>query len=245
MVRHFYTCLALRHWVACGMANSADSFSAPERILADGLACKRGGRMVFEDLSFDIGPGEYLHLAGSNGSGKSTLLRVIAGLIPYCAGALRYGDELIEGSALAASGLVLYAGHQNGLKAVWTLRQNCENLVQTLTGKQPAGESLETTLEGFALQNLIDQPVRYFSSGQLHRASLLKFLLINRPIWLMDEPTVGLDAENRRRLESIMAAHLEKGGMIFAASHDPIAVKGQSLDMRDFAATQHDLEYWT
>lgn len=227
------------------MAKTTNIEHAPERLKAEKLACKRGGRIVFEGLSFEVGPGNYMHLAGSNGSGKSTLLRVIAGFIPYCAGELSYGDVPLKGTDLAASELVLFAGHQNGLKPVWTLRQNCENLVQTLTGEQLSSETLESALDGFALRNFADQPVRYFSSGQLHRASLMKFLLINRPIWLMDEPTVGLDADNRKRLEAIMAVHLEKGGMIIAASHDPIHLSGQSLDLREFAAKHHDLEYWS
>jgi heme exporter protein A len=228
---------------ASHMAAVAD-FKA-ERLSARALACRRGGRMVFEGLSFDVGPGEYLHLAGNNGSGKSSLLRVIAGLIPQAAGEVSYGDTYVEGADLAASGKLLYAGHQQGLKPVWTLRENCDSYCRIVSGAAVAEARLIEASRGFGLENFLDLPVSFFSSGQLHRANLLRFLLVDRAIWLMDEPTVGLDSDNRKKLEVIMQAHLEKGGIIIAASHDPIDVPGETLRLTDFAPAHEGLEYWT
>jgi len=226
------------------MADAMLKYDADTPLKFENLGCRRGGRMVFEGLGFTLRPGEYLHLAGSNGSGKSTLLRVLAGLIPPVYGQISYGDEAVDGPLLAAAGKLLYAGHSHGLKHVWTLLRNCEATVRTLTGKPLSKERLTAALAGFGLERYVEQPVRFFSSGQLHRASLLKFLLIDRQIWLMDEPTVGLDSENRGRLEAVMRTHLEAGGMIIAASHDPIAIEGQTLQMTDYSARSQDAEYW-
>jgi len=200
--------------------------------------------MVFEGLGFDVGPGEYLLLKGSNGSGKSTLLRLLAGLLPAFVGTLTWGGEQIGGADTARTGAILYSGHQHALKPVLTLRENCMNLYQLMTGEHVDADSLEAAADGFGLLDLVDQPLKYFSSGQTHRCALLRFLLIKRPIWLMDEPTVGLDAENRQRLETIMAAHLQAGGMIIAASHDPIGLEGNTLDVGDFKASNGHLEGW-
>ncbi len=200
--------------------------------------------MVFEGLHFAVGPGDYLHLKGKNGSGKSTLLRLVAGLLPAYSGTLTWGDSDIAGAAAARSEDMIYSGHQHGLKPVLTLRENMKSLYQLMTGLHLDDETLEVSAEGFGLLRLVDQPLKYFSSGQTHRAALLRFLLLDRPIWLMDEPTVGLDSENRARLEAFMQAHLDGGGMIIAASHDPIGLLGRSLDLDGFKASKVHLEQW-
>jgi len=187
--------------------------------------------MVFENLSFKLPPGGLLFLRGRNGTGKSTLLRLVAGFVPARDGSLSYdGEEWDRGDAALAEA-ILYAGHDNALKPVMTLRENAQELARLMTGNPVADERLEQAAEVFSLTGLLDQPVRYFSSGQRHRSSLLRFAFISRPLWLMDEPTVGLDTENRRALADLMKAHLASGGSILAATHDPIGVEGEVLDL--------------
>ncbi len=208
------------------------------------LSCWRGGRMVFENLSFSVSSGEYLHLKGQNGSGKSTLLRLLAGLLPERTGNVLLDEVSMLGADVAASASVIYSGHQHALKPVLTLRENSENYVKLMTGSSLAYETLEDAADKFDLTDLIDTPVRYFSSGQTHRCSLLRFCLLERLVWLMDEPTVGLDTENRVRLESIMKGHLDKGGIILAASHDPLSLSGQKIEMADYAPKSTAQDYW-
>jgi len=200
--------------------------------------------MVFEGLGFDIGSGDYLHLKGNNGSGKSTLLRLLAGLLPVYSGDIYWRGNIINGAAAARTGEIIYSGHQHGLKPVLTLRENCSGLYQLMTGTHLHTDTLEQAADGFGLGDLIDQPLKYFSSGQTHRCALLRFILLDRHIWLMDEPTVGLDTENRKRLEALMAGHIECGGIIVAASHDPIDLNGETLDLEAFKAGSGHLEHW-
>ncbi|NVJ98380.1 MAG: heme ABC exporter ATP-binding protein CcmA [Alphaproteobacteria bacterium] len=220
----------------------ASSFTADVCPLkAEKLACFRGGRLVFEDVSFTLDPGQLLYLRGSNGSGKSTLLRLIAGFLRVQKGVLMYGDDGWWRGDAALSEAVIYAGHDNALKPVLTLRDNATELARLMTGRLVPDETLEAAADIFDMAHLLDQPVRYFSSGQRHRSNLMRFAYLKRPLWLMDEPTVGLDAENREALAGLMKDHLAAGGMIIAATHDPIGVEGQMLDMRDFQP-DYDLE---
>jgi len=147
-------------------------------------------------------------------------------------------------SDTARSGLMIYSGHKHGLKTVLSLRENCAAFYQLMTGKHLAEADLEKAATAFGLDELIDQPLQYFSSGQTHRCALLRFLLVSRQIWLMDEPTVGLDSQNRARLETLMQSHLGRGGMIIAASHDPLGIAAETLDLTDFAADGTHLEHW-
>lgn len=213
------------------MDDQQSQFSPAKPLAALKLSCFRGGRMVFENLSFKLPPGGLLFLRGRNGTGKSTLLRLVAGFVPAREGSLSYdGEEWDRGDAAIAEA-ILYAGHDNALKPVMTLRENAQELARLMTGHSVADERLEQAAEVFSLTGLLDQPVRYFSSGQRHRSSLMRFAFINRPLWLMDEPTVGLDTENRRALADLMKAHLASGGSILAATHDPIGVEGEVLDL--------------
>ena len=217
----------------------------PNRTLkAESVACRRGGRTVFEGLDFELEAGACLHLKGNNGSGKSTLLRLLSGLLPALKGSIMSGGLSLHGAEAARSGLMIYSGHKHGLKSVLTLRENCAAFYQLMTGEPLADALLETAANAFGLFDLIDQPLQYFSSGQTHRCALLRFLLVDRQIWLMDEPTVGLDSENRKRLEALMQSHLERGGLIVAASHDPLGIPVQLLDLADFTADSAHLEQW-
>lgn len=218
-------------------------YSAPA-LVAEGLATTRGGRRVFDALSFTLRAGELLYLRGPNGSGKSTLLRLIAGYGKASAGSLMYGesDWLADGPAYDAA--MIYAGHDNALKPVLTLRENAAAYTGVMTGHAPDDARLMAGAALFGLTGLIDRPARFFSSGQKHRANLMRFTLLDRSLWLMDEPTVGLDAANRDVLAGLMKRHLDAGGMIIAATHDPIGVEGRELALDNFSPTVVIDEDW-
>jgi heme exporter protein A len=216
------------------------SASVPVALMARGLACRRGGRLVFSDLSFDVHEGQYLCLKGQNGSGKSTLLRLIAGLSPLHDGTLEF-----SGSESALKNSLILVGHQTGLKPGLSLRENSSLFHQVMTGQRLDAETLLVAAEAFSLTPYLDDPVQYFSSGQRHRASLMRLLLVPRRIWLMDEPTVGLDAENRQRLTICMQNHMADGGIIIAATHDPITLEAMDLNLDDYTGrTSLDTEGW-
>lgn len=194
------------------------------------LSCRRGGRMVFEGVSFDVQSGDFLLLSGRNGAGKSTLLRLLAGLLPAAGGEVSLSQPGETVSGLPSEKLML-VGHQHGLKPGLTLRDNAVFFHRLMTGTLPTEEGLLAAAEKFGLAALLDEPVQYFSSGQRHRSSLMRYALVPRQIWLMDEPTVGLDSANRDALSLLIKEHLAAGGIAIAASHDPIDVEGRSLNM--------------
>jgi heme exporter protein A len=183
------------------------------RLSARDLTCIRGGRLVFEGLSFEAAAGEALVLTGPNGAGKSSLLRQIAGLLE-----IEQGEIALEGGDpdLGIAEQSHYAGHLDGLKpsmsAIETLR-----FWSAYLGGNPA--LAETALEAMALAALADLPVAYLSAGQKRRLSLARLAVCPRPLWLLDEPSVALDAASVERLRGFMAAHLAKGGIIVAATH--------------------------
>ena len=186
------------------------------KLVADRLACNRGGRTLFSGLSFAVEGGEVLLLLGPNGAGKTTLIRMIVGLLRPDEGriALDGGDaELSLGEQCHC------VGHLNGLKSSLTVEENARFWCRYLGG-QP--DRIETALAAFGLAHLRDIPSAYLSAGQKRRLGLARVLLADRPIWLLDEPTVSLDVAAQDMLTGVVDAHVARGGLVVAATHAPL-----------------------
>jgi heme exporter protein A len=171
-------------------------------------------------LSFSVGSGEALTIRGRNGAGKSSLLRVLAGLVRLSAGSLDLegGDpELTLGEQCN------YLGHQDALKPSLSVGENLEFWARFLGGK-PADVAVPLATVG--LSPIADLPAAYLSAGQRRRLSIARLLVVERPIWLLDEPTGALDDAAQKRLSEIMRAHLTAGGMILVATHSALGIDG-------------------
>ncbi len=185
---------------------------------ASGLAAFRGERLVFRDLDFAVDAGGALLLTGPNGSGKSTLLRLLAGLLRPAAGALTWdGDDALADLAIHAR-RIAYVGHQDAVKPSLTADENLR-FAARLTGGC-VGEALAAV----GLEGLADLPCRLLSAGQRRRLALGRLALSDAPLWLLDEPTLGLDRTAVERFGVMLAAHRARGGMMIAATHLPLPV---------------------
>lgn len=189
------------------------------------LACLRGERVVFAGLSFTVPRGGALLLTGANGAGKSTLLRLLAGLLPPAEGSLSWegSDALADRPAHARR--LRYLGHQDALKPTLTAWENLAFYAR-LWGGDP-----DSALEAVGLAPLADLPARVLSSGQKRRLALARLALGAAPIWLLDEPTVGLDAASVARLGGLLARHREAGGLVVAATHLDLPLPG-AMELR-------------
>lgn len=211
----------------------------------------RGGRMVLTDLDFSLRSGQLLILHGANGSGKTSLMRALAGFIPFHTGRLYWqGDDVTRDREILEDHLS-YLGHQNGLKPALTLRENLHTIATVQLGYTLDNHQIETATKTLAMDRLLDEPVRYFSSGQQRRGALCLFPLLKKKLWIMDEPTVGLDTDNKQRLGQLMQDHLSAKGMIIASTHETLGLDGTVLDLADFTpkpcadtSLQADLEGW-
>lgn len=186
------------------------------QLVADNIACVRGGREVFAGLSFSVGAGEALLVTGRNGAGKSSLLRLIAGLVRPSGGRL-----VLSGGGDAGIGeLAHYLGHQDAVKPALSVLENLSFWADYLGGRGRPAAALKT----MDLDALADLPAAYLSAGQKRRLSIARLIVVRRPIWLLDEPTSALDAPSQATLAKIMRAHLHGRGLIVAATHGTIGL---------------------
>ena len=191
---------------------------APLRLVARNLSCSRGGRPVFSDVSFALEPGQALAVSGPNGAGKSSLLRLIAGLLRP-----ESGGVALEGGEDEAP--VHYLGHADALKPSLTLAETLR--FSAALYREGAGLSdaeIGRCAEAVGLAHALDLHIGVFSAGQRRRAALARLILAPRPLWLLDEPTAALDADGEALLAALMRAHLERRGLIVAATHQPLPV---------------------
>lgn len=174
------------------------------------VACRRGGRLLFADISLVLRAGEAAAVTGPNGVGKSSLLRLAAGLLRAEAGRI----ERNCAAALADESLALDPRLTLGRALGFWARLD--------------GRRAEVGMAAMGLTPLADVPVRMLSAGQRKRAVLARTIASRAPLWLLDEPSNGLDAEGQERLAVTMAAHRASGGAILAASHLPLGLSGAS-----------------
>ena len=185
--------------------------------------------MVFRGLSFALVPGDIVLVSGRNGAGKSTLLRTLSGLLPEAAGTIHYGlaTEEVRGVETAH-----YVGYEDALKPSLSVGENLDFWARMLCAREAtASSSPEAALAALGIARLIDLPAAYLSAGQKRRVALARLLLAHRPVWLLDEPLIALDAGAQATLTTIMADHAADGGSILVASHQPLALPHRTIDL--------------
>jgi heme exporter protein A len=187
------------------------------RLFATDLACRRGDRVLFRDVSLALHPGQALQVIGANGIGKSSLIRIAAGLMPPFAGSVERVGEIGLIDERPALDPQLPLGQA---LAFWSrLDMQADNRIEHL-----------------GLANLLDVPVRYLSTGQKKRAAFARLIGQSAPVWLLDEPLNGLDSDAAIRVETLASDHCRAGGICLVASHQPFSLQGMGqLSLAEFA----------
>lgn len=191
-------------------------------LTVQGLAVSRGGLRAVEGVGFELDAGEALILRGPNGIGKTTLLRTVAGLQPPSAGSIEMAEDLVA-----------YAAHADGIKPALSVAENLRFWAQVF-----GGSGITAALEAMDLEALADRPAGALSAGQKRRLGLARLLVTNRPLWVLDEPTVSLDAASVARFGAVIRAHLAGGGAALMATHIDLEIpEARVLDLTPFRAT--------
>ena len=213
------------------MSGGGDSEAKARAFIGIDLEGERGGRRLFSNLSFSLAPGAALVLSGPNGSGKSSLLRLMAGFGRPAKGSLRWDTRDIHDDIDAFRGQLHLVGYQDGIKPALTAAETLRFWIALGGGKgrcQPA-------LDALGIGHLAETSCRLLSSGQKRRLSLARLVASPRPLWLLDEPAVGLDADALAGLSRLIDSHLAAGGAAVIATHQEIALsQAQHLSLADF-----------
>lgn len=184
------------------------------------LTIARGGVPVLSGVNLSLGAGQALVLRGPNGSGKTTLLRTIAGLQPP-----------IGGQITGAEDRIAYAAHADGLKSMLSVAENL-----TFWAHIFGTRTIDAALKSYALTPLADRLAGTLSAGQKRRLGLARLMVTDRPVWVLDEPTVSLDADATALFAGAVRAHLQGGGSALMATHIDLGLTADVLDVTPFQA---------
>jgi heme exporter protein A len=184
------------------------------------LSVARGGMTLLSGVDFALNAGQILVLRGANGLGKTSLLRCIAGL-----------QNPVEGQ-ITAPETVAYSGHADGLKGQMTVLENLAFWSSIYHGPSP-----EVALDAYDLHALADRPAANLSAGQKRRLGLARMQVSGCALWVMDEPTVSLDADNVALFCAALDRHVQSGGAAVITSHiDLVIASARLLDLTRFKA---------
>lgn len=182
-------------------------------------------------------------VTGANGAGKSSLLAVLRGRLRPFAGTVTLAGA--AGQSVAGpdrAGTIGFVGHQDGLKVALTAHENLAFARDVLGG---GGLTPGEALEKLDVAPLAHLPVAWLSAGQRRRVALSRLFVAPRPVWLLDEPAAALDAESTARLGELLRGHLAGGGIVIAATHQPLGLDGApEVRLEPPLATDDDGDVW-
>lgn len=185
------------------------------------LQCIRGDRELFTDLSFQLEAKQLMMLEGQNGSGKTTLLRTLCGLYLQEQGEILWDGLPIKKQDESYRRELLYLGHLNGIKADLSVLENLR-FNASLVGEIPTTDELMNALDTIGLYAFEDFPSSQLSQGQKRRVALARLLVSKAKLWILDEPFVALDIAAVELLQSIIAKHIDNGGMVILTTHQEV-----------------------
>lgn len=187
------------------------------------LACVRGDRPLFSDLSFALKPGELLHVVGANGTGKTTLLRTLCGLTRQAAGEIRWRGAETRALGDEFRNELAYVGHLNGIQGELTPVENLRAAAGLAGAADP--ERIDAALETVRLSPYRRFPAKILSQGQKRRLALARLVLLRKPLWILDEPFSALDVASVTLMTQALTGHLADGGMVVLTSHQDFEVE--------------------
>jgi len=215
----------------------ARSFKRASSVLTvSHLSCSRGHKALFADVSFELQPGQALHLEGDNGVGKTSLLRILCGLSAADAGEVRWQGQRTQDVATAFRSALFYLGHGLSLKEELSA---LENLLSdaAVAGRALTPEQAMHALARMGLRGREHLPLRVMSQGQKRRTALARLLASQAPLWVLDEPCVALDSRAVDGLRALLAEHVVQGGMVLFTSHQPVnltTASGAVVDVQHY-----------
>ena len=181
----------------------------------DNISLLRNEKSILENISFQIKKSKALNLYGLNGSGKTSLLKIIVGMTEPTSGFIKNvsGDEDLFKKTI-------YIGHKYGTKGNLTVE---ENLSYALTiNSKNSQQTIKKALETYKMTRQKSMLTKNLSHGQQKKVSLMKTLITNSLLWVIDEPYSALDEESINIFNDTTKEYLKKGGALIMTSHKKI-----------------------
>ncbi len=196
-------------------------------LIAQGLSCLRGDRLLFKNIGLELNAGGLLYVVGENGSGKSSLLRMLCGLLMPETGEVFWDNKTIKEETESHLSNLTYIGHLNGLKDDLTALENL-TMSARAAGSEVSEDKALAALAAIGVERCANLPARVLSQGQKRRVTLARLWLAEGQLWILDEPFAALDIASVSRLAAKLGEHLSSGGMAILTTHQDVTIQAKS-----------------
>jgi len=185
-----------------------------------GISVEKNDICILEDINLEIKQGDFFNIYGSNGAGKTTLLKLLSGLTEPTAGEIKFNnDDFMD--------KVFILGHKNGIKLNLTVLEN----LQFISNDQDI-KKIKSIIEKYELTSKMNILTKYLSHGQQKRVALMKAMINDYDIWLLDEPYSGLDQAGEEILDKILINHIKNSGAVVITNHKEI--KKEKINIKNY-----------
>ena len=185
-----------------------------------GISVEKNDVCILEDINLEIKQGDFLNIYGSNGAGKTTLLKLLSGLTEPTAGEIKFNnDDFMD--------KVFILGHKNGIKLNLTVLEN----LQFISNNQDI-KKIKSVIEKYELTSKMNTLAKYLSHGQQKRVALMKAMINDYDVWLLDEPYSGLDQAGEEILDKVLVDHIQNSGVVVITNHKEI--KKEKINIKNY-----------
>ncbi|MDC0045250.1 heme ABC exporter ATP-binding protein CcmA [Pelagibacteraceae bacterium] len=190
-------------------------------LLVQNISFERAKRKILSDVSLSLGSNKIIIIKGKNGSGKTTFLKIILNLIKHTSGSIYWKGKLLTTNLYDYYSNLTYIGDQTSSIRQLTINENIKIWKKIFLSKIDDTQ-IEKLLKTLNLINIIDYKVSSLSLGEKKKLELMRLIIEEKKIWLLDEPFTNLDSESIQVLSQTFEDHSNKGGSVLFSSHqDP------------------------
>ena len=187
-------------------------------LLINNLSFFRDDNLIFENLNLSLGNGQITQIRGGNGSGKTTFLRVILNLLTSKTGEIFWEGQNVNKNIFNFYNQITYIADHNTSSRKLSVIENIK-FWKGLSSSNLKDDEILLLLETFNLKKYINTETMYLSSGEVKKLELLRLILEQKKIWVLDEPYNHLDDTSIEILNQTFADHINNDGIILFASH--------------------------
>ena len=201
-------------------------------LLINNLSFFRDENLIFENLNLSLGNGQITQLRGKNGSGKTTFIKVILNLLSSKTGEIFWEGQNINKNIFNFYNQITYVADHNTSSRKLSVLDNI-NFWKGLSSSNLSNDETLVLLETFNLKKYLNAETMYLSSGEVKKLELLRLILEQKKIWILDEPYNHLDDSSIEILNQTFVDHTNNDGIILFASHYNPAIN--NLEILEFS----------
>ncbi len=187
-------------------------------ILVKELSVERPNKKIFENINLSLGTGKIILLKGKNGSGKTTLLKTIINIIEPSSGSIYWKGKPLKKNLYDFYNHITYISDRTTSLRKLSVRENI-NIWKKIFLSKTGKSQIENILKTMKLDSYLNQRVGELSLGETKKLELLRLILEDKKIWILDEPLSNLDEETIDILAHTFQDHRSKEGSIIFSSH--------------------------